>query len=76
MSALMPALQRAITICGGQAKLGSLIDVSQARISQWLSGEFIPVRYFDRIVAATNGDVTAYELLEDELAKARALEAA
>lgn len=72
----MSALQHAITICGGQAKLGALIDVSQSRISQWLSGELIPIRYFQRIVAATDGVVTAYKLLEDELAKAASRECA
>lgn len=65
----MSAIERAVGICEGQAKLGAAIGVSQARISQWIKGELIPLRYFPRIVQATTGQVTAHELLDDELAK-------
>lgn len=43
--------------------------MTQSRISQWLKGELIPVRYFPRIVRATSGQVTAEELLKGELLK-------
>lgn len=63
------SLQRAISIAGSQEALGNAIGVSQGRVSQWLAGELIPVRYWPRIQAATDKQVTVHELLEDELAK-------
>lgn len=65
----MSALQRAIAIVGSQSKLGAEIGVVQGRVSQWLAGDLIPVRYWPRIQAATDNHVTVHELLEDELAK-------
>lgn len=73
MSAPMSHLQRAIHICGGQAKLGARIGVTQSRVSQWANGEFIPVRYWPLIARATVGQVTAADILEDELAKVEQL---
>lgn len=66
------SLQRAISIAGSQEALGNAIGVSQGRVSQWLAGELIPVRYWPRIQTATKGEVTAQQLLDDELEKLQA----
>lgn len=63
------SLQRAISIVGSQESLGNAIGVSQGRVSQWLAGELIPVRYWPRIQHATDGQVTVLDLLDDELSK-------
>lgn len=62
-------IERAIAICDSQQGLADRIGVSQALISQWLSGALVHQRHFPGIVAATGGLVTAAELLEFELAK-------
>lgn len=72
----MQALPRAIEICGGQKLLAEQIGVTQGRVSQWIAGELIPVKYFPRIVRATAGEVTAEQLLCDELTKLEKLEQA
>lgn len=65
----MTALQRAIDIAGGQAKLGATIGVTQGLISQWVNGAPIHQRHFLSISRATDGQVTPEELLADELAR-------
>lgn len=72
----MTALQRAIDICGSQRRLAELIGVTQGRVSQWLKGELIPVRFWPRIVAASGGQVTPSQLLDDEFAKLEAMQQA
>ena len=47
----------------------------QGRVSQWLvKQELIPVKYWPRIVRATNGAVTLEDLLKDEVAKLEKLD--
>lgn len=65
----MSAIKRAVQICGGQAKLGAAVGVTQSRVSQWIKGEPIPVRYFPAIQRVTDGVVSVIDLLNDELAK-------
>lgn len=61
------ALGRAIEKAGSQEKLAALIGVTQALVSQWVNGAPIPNKYFPLIEKATG--VSAYDLLDDELAK-------
>lgn len=63
-----PAIARAVKAAGGQQKLADVLDVTQGRISQWVSGEPIPLKHFQAIEDATG--VTAQDLLADEMGKA------
>lgn len=65
----MTAIHRAVSIAGSQSKLAAALGVSQVRVSQWCSGEPIPVRYWPLIERASERKVTMTELLSDELAK-------
>ena len=69
MFAAMSAIQRAVEKAGSQDELARRISVSQGLVSQWVNGAKIETRHFPNIVKATNGDVTAEQLLADELDK-------
>ena len=69
MFTAMSAIQRAVEKAGSQDELARRIDVSQGLVSQWVNGAKIETRHFPEIERATNGDVTATDLLTDELAK-------
>jgi len=62
-------LQRAILLCGGQAKLARLLgeNVKQAHIWNWLHRDRagVPGQYVIPIETATKGQVTRYELRPD-----------
>lgn len=69
MSRLMSAIQRAIQKVGSQDELARRINVSQSLVSMWVNGAKIETRHFPEIERVTNGDVTATDLLADELDK-------
>ncbi len=59
----MSALQRAVTIAGGQAALASAIGVKQQHIWNWLSrAGHVPLGHCTAIEAATQGAVTRRDL--------------
>lgn len=57
------AIKKAIDIVGTQSELARRTGVGQSTISKWLAGAEIRSRYITSIVTATDGKVTAYELL-------------
>ncbi|EMK1731208.1 helix-turn-helix domain-containing protein [Salmonella enterica] len=56
-------IQRAINIAGTQAILAQRVGVSQKTIHTWLYGTRFGGHYITDIVRATDGKVTAAELL-------------
>ncbi|ADE14123.1 hypothetical protein Nhal_0950 [Nitrosococcus halophilus Nc 4] len=65
---LIPSLQRAVEIVGGQVELAKRLGVTQQRIWNWLyrdKCQRIPAEYVLPIECATNGRVTRYELRPD-----------
>lgn len=69
MFAAMSAIQRAVEKAGSQDELARRINVSQGLVSQWVNGAKIEMHHFPNIERATGGDVTASDLLADELDK-------
>ncbi|WP_025123831.1 MULTISPECIES: YdaS family helix-turn-helix protein [unclassified Serratia (in: enterobacteria)] len=59
------AIQKAVSIAGGQQKLASLCGVSQPTVWRWLHGGGINMRYVKRIIKATGGEVKAAEISPD-----------
>ncbi|MDK2375285.1 YdaS family helix-turn-helix protein [Serratia fonticola] len=59
------AIQKAVSIAGGQQKLASLCGVSQPTVWRWLHGGGINTRYVKRIIKATGGKVKATEISPD-----------
>ncbi|PJG82145.1 transcriptional regulator [Caviibacterium pharyngocola] len=59
------ALEKVIEICGSQTALAIACNVSQQSVNKWLNGGGISAKYINKIVKATNGQVTAEELLNE-----------
>lgn len=57
------AIKKAIDIAGSQSELARRTQVRQSTVSKWLNGSDIGARYIPSIVTATDGKVTASELL-------------
>lgn len=64
----MNGLQKAIGIAGSQEKLGTLINVSQQRVSYWAKTGIPPAEFVLEIEAKTG--VSRYELRSDLYPKA------
>ncbi|MDA3922735.1 MAG: YdaS family helix-turn-helix protein [Salinisphaera sp.] len=58
------ALKKAVSICGGQSALARAIGrgVKQQNISYWLKHSYVPPEFCRDIEAATDRQVTRYEL--------------
>ncbi|WLY35707.1 transcriptional regulator [Klebsiella pneumoniae] len=57
------AIKRAIGIAGSQTELARKTGVNQSTISKWLNGAEISSRFIKSIVVATDGKVSADEIL-------------
>lgn len=57
------AIQKAIYIAGTQSVLADRVGVSQKTVHSWLYGASFSGRYITKIVKATQGKVTAAELM-------------
>lgn len=53
-----------------QQQFADLVGVTQGRVSQWLGGDRVPAERCAEIEAATNGQVTRYELRPDVFGEA------
>ncbi|MDH2998087.1 transcriptional regulator [Pasteurellaceae bacterium LFhippo2] len=60
------AIAKAVEHCKTQSALAIACGVSQVTIVKWLNGGGIKAKYILRIVEATNGKVTAEELLIEQ----------
>ncbi|RSB59008.1 toxin-antitoxin system antitoxin [Atlantibacter subterranea] len=58
-----PVIQKAIKIAGSQKELGSRVGVSQKTVHAWLHGADFAGKYILPIVTATEGKISAYEIL-------------
>ncbi|SEQ77320.1 YdaS family helix-turn-helix protein [Basfia succiniciproducens] len=56
-------IEKAISICGSQARLSQECGVSQVSVSFWLNGGGISAKYIPLITRATNGKVSEIEIL-------------
>jgi DNA-binding transcriptional regulator YdaS (Cro superfamily) len=63
-------IKRAIEIVGSQSELARRVGTGQPSISKWLKGSEISARFIPSIVMATDGKVSAAELL-NSIAKAK-----
>lgn len=59
------AIQKAISIAGGQQKLATLCGVSQPTVWRWLHGGGIDARFVMLIVKATNNEVSPLDIRPD-----------
>lgn len=59
------AIQKAISITGGQQKLATLCGVSQPTVWRWLHGGGIDARFVMLIVKATNNEVSPLDIRPD-----------
>jgi DNA-binding transcriptional regulator YdaS (Cro superfamily) len=65
---LIPSLQKAVEIVGGQVELAKCLGITQQRIWNWLyrnKCQRIPAEYVLPIERATQDRVTRYELRPD-----------
>jgi DNA-binding transcriptional regulator YdaS (Cro superfamily) len=77
MDTNLSALARAIEIAGGQTALARAIECKQAHVWNWLNRDkCVPAEKCRAIEAATNGQVTRYELRPDVFGEAPSQEAA
>ena len=58
-------IQEAIECCGSKMALAKACGISRAAVVKWLNGGGIRAKYIQRIVNATNGQITADELLSE-----------
>ncbi|MGX8939491.1 transcriptional regulator [Symbiopectobacterium purcellii] len=63
-------IKRAIEIAGSQSELARRVGTGQPSISKWLKGSEISARFISSIVMATDGKISAAELL-NSMAKAK-----
>ncbi len=56
-------IQRAITIVGSQKDLAEKVGVDQSAVSKWLHGGGIRSQYIPKISLATNGEISAEDIL-------------
>ncbi|WP_308824427.1 transcriptional regulator [Sodalis praecaptivus] len=56
-------IERAICIAGSQSELARRIGTGQPSVSKWLYGAEISSRFISAIVKATDGKVSAVEIL-------------
>lgn len=59
-----PAIDKAISIAGGQRSLARLIGVRQSAVHKWLYGGGIKSKCLPMIVEATRGEVTIESLIQ------------
>lgn len=63
---MLEALERAISIAGGQSELARRIKAKQQTVHYWVStAGKAPAEYVRAIEAAVDGQVTRYELRPD-----------
>lgn len=58
-----PVIQKAIQIAGSQSELARRIGVDQSAVSKWLFGGGIRSHYIPAIITATDGQLSASEIL-------------
>ncbi|WP_406894378.1 transcriptional regulator [Serratia marcescens] len=63
MDGINSVIQKAISIASSQVELAKKVGVDQSSVSKWLNGGGIKSKYISAIVSATNGEVTAAEIL-------------
>jgi len=56
-------IQKAITAAGSQKELARKVGVDQSAVSKWLNGGGIRSHYITAIITASNGQITAAEIL-------------
>lgn len=56
-------IKRAISIVGSQKELARKVGVDQSAVSKWLRGGGIRSQYIPGLVSATNGQLTAVEII-------------
>lgn len=62
----MNHIKRAVKICGGQAHLATMVDVTQGFVSQLVTGvRPVPPALCQHIEKATRGEVTCEQLRPD-----------
>lgn len=59
------SIKKAVSILGSQTNLANACGVTQGAVQKWLNGGGISARYIPRIVKATNGAVSAEQLLAE-----------
>ncbi|MGH8158396.1 MAG: transcriptional regulator [Rhodanobacter sp.] len=65
------AIEKAITVAGGQTALARAINVSQGLVWQWCNGRLkVPAERCQGIEQATEGAVTRYDLRPDVFGEA------
>ncbi|MVF02766.1 transcriptional regulator [Serratia marcescens] len=63
-------IKRAISIAGSQKELARKVGVDQSAVSKWLRGGGIRSQYIPSLVSATNGQLTAIEIINSLSAEA------
>ncbi|TKV06456.1 helix-turn-helix domain-containing protein [Citrobacter sp. wls619] len=63
IASVNPIIQKAIKIAGSQKELGARVGVSQKTVHAWLHGADFAGKYILPIVTATEGRISAYEIL-------------
>lgn len=66
------AIKRAISIVGSQKELARKVGVDQSAVSKWLRGGGIRSQYIPGLVAATDGELTALEIINSLSSEATA----
>ena len=62
----MSAIEKAVSLIGGQTKLASILGTKQSVVFHWVHrhGQ-APAKYIPRISELTNGEVSVNDLLAD-----------
>lgn len=63
-------IQRAISLVGSQRELARKVGVDQSAVSKWLWGGGIRSQYIPSLVEATDGQLTAVEIINSLSSKA------
>ncbi|MFC0140643.1 transcriptional regulator [Erwinia mallotivora] len=63
-------IKRAISIVGSQKELAKRVGVDQSAVSKWLRGGGIRSQYIPALIAATNEQLTALEIINSVGAEA------
>ncbi|MBN3057957.1 MULTISPECIES: transcriptional regulator [Pectobacterium] len=56
-------IQKAIAMVGSQKELAEKVGVDQSAVSKWLRGGGIRSQYIPKISLATNGEISAEDIL-------------
>lgn len=55
-------VQKAIDLVGSQSRLAELCDIWPQTVSKWLYKGYVPFESVEKVIFATNGEMTALEL--------------